>query len=339
MGHSGGGIISRWFIEKEGGKELVDRLFLLASPWDGSPKAVYMLFQGMDTVMRVKFNPFGMAELTKKALRTFPAMYELIPQARPFLSDATEKPVDPFAGNSWLDSEEQLALLEDGRKFNVELGNDLSLRDTIVFVGRKLDTTSRGVASLGDNNRWSAIQWEEKDIGDGTLVEYSAFFPSARVNMPVVAGHGEIYISPALIDMLRLEMHDKYTQLQSAAIEEKAPKTDAAVRIGREVYAPGETVQVQVRLSKAKDGAPVARASVKGALKWVQELPGNAAALKAARLPKVTFAKVKGRQGEYTAEFAAPKDEGYYELATRVKVTGQDELVMHDLFAVEDGTI
>jgi hypothetical protein len=228
-----------------------------------------------------------------------------------------------------------MKLLEDGRRFNQELGNHLSVKDTIAFVGRKMETTCTGVASFGDDNRWRAIQWQDTEMGDGTLPEYTAIFPGARVNMPVVANHGEIYISPALLDLLRLELLDKYTHLQAGTIEERKPKFDAIVRIDREVYAPGETVTVTVKLNRVESGEPVSGARVQGKITWLQELPGNAEPMKLSKLPKVKFSKSKDAPGEYKAELQAPQEEGYYELETRVKPPRGDELILQDLFAVE----
>ena len=47
MGHSMGGIAARWYIEKEGGRDFVSRLFLMASPWNGAPKAMHSIFMGL----------------------------------------------------------------------------------------------------------------------------------------------------------------------------------------------------------------------------------------------------------------------------------------------------
>ena len=335
MGHSGGGILSRWLIEKEGGDKLVDRLFLLASPWDGSPKAVYMLFQGLDTFFRVRFNAFGIPERTRRALRSFPAMYQLIPQARSFLKRASGEVVDPFEGTAWLEDAENLKLLEDGRRFNQELGNHLSVKDTIAFLGRKLETTIGGVADFDESARWRAIEWTESELGDGTLPEYSAFFEDARVNVPVVADHGEIYISPALMDLLRVELIDKFIQLQSETIEDKKPKTDASAALDRDAYQPGEAVALTIRLRAVKDGAPVKNASCRARVNWLQGLPGGGVSTAPAELPAIVLAASPDNKGEYLGRFTAPATEGYYQVETRIQIPRQPEIVVQDMFVVE----
>ena len=53
------------------------------------------------------------------------------------------------------------------------------------------------------------------------------FYPDALVNMPVVAEHGDIYVNPSLMDMLRLELIDKYTRREAGILADSTPKTDA----------------------------------------------------------------------------------------------------------------
>lgn len=336
MGHSGGGIISRWLIEKEGGDKLVDRLFLLASPWDGSPLAVYMLFQGMDTFFRLKFNAFGIPARTRAALRSFPAMYQLIPQARSFLKRVTGEQVDPFEGSAWLDDERDLKLLEDGRQFNKELGNHLSVGDTVAFLGRKLATTTGGVTSFGQGLRWQGIEWSDQQLGDGTLPEYSAFFEQARVNVPVVADHGEIYISPTLTDLLRVELIDKYIKLQTDTIESKNPRTIARLTMNREAYTPAETDEIRLELRAVQDDKPIKKATCTARINWLQALPGSPALGEPAALPAVEWIENQATAGLFHARFTAPLTEGYYQLETRIKIPRQSEIVLQDMFVVEE---
>lgn len=335
MGHSGGGIISRWLIEKEGGDKLVDRLFLLASPWDGSPKAVYMLFQGLDTFFRVRFNAFGIPERTRSALRTFPAMYQLIPQARPFLKRATGQMVDPFEGSSWLEDSRDRTLLADGRRFNQELGNHLTVKDTVAFLGRKLETTTGGIIELDESSHWRAIEWTDSELGDGTLPEYSAFFEDARVNVPVVADHGEIYISPALMDLLRVELIDKYIQLQTETLEDKKPKTNATATLDRDVYLPGEKATLRIRLHAVKDAAPVKNARCRARVNWLQGLPGGSTVTAPPELPAIVLTGSADTEGVYQGSFTAPATEGYYQVETRIEIPRQPDILVQDMFVVE----
>ncbi len=59
IGHSNGGIISRWYIQKEGGKDHVGRMFYMASPWDGAPKALMVLMNGLEAMGLKRLNFMG----------------------------------------------------------------------------------------------------------------------------------------------------------------------------------------------------------------------------------------------------------------------------------------
>jgi len=85
----------------------VGRLFLLGSPRDGAPKAFQILFGGLDTLFRRRFNMFNIAERTKNLLRTFPSAYQLVPMKNPFLRDIYNGRIDPCIDMSWLNDEHQ----------------------------------------------------------------------------------------------------------------------------------------------------------------------------------------------------------------------------------------
>ena len=106
----------------------------------------------------------------RDTLRSFPSTYQLIPQAHTFMTGPSDEEIDPFLGKNWLAASDQMTLLEQGRTFNEELGNDLSV-DTLVFFGRKLPTTTSGHVHFDAGTHWSAIDWLDTDAGDGTVPE------------------------------------------------------------------------------------------------------------------------------------------------------------------------
>ena len=127
VAHSMGGLVSRWYIEKEGGKEQVNRLLLLASPWDGSPKAMDILFDGLDTLFRRLFNLFNIGPRSRAMIRTFPSVYQLLPYQDPFLRGLDNEVVDPFNDAAgWLENAQQRQLLLE-RSPNRTLRLDLKL--------------------------------------------------------------------------------------------------------------------------------------------------------------------------------------------------------------------
>jgi pimeloyl-ACP methyl ester carboxylesterase len=333
MGHSNGGIVSRWYIEKEGGKDKVSRLILLASPWDGAIKAVYMLFQGLDVVFRVKFNLFGLPERTRAALRTFPSAYQLVP-TRVLLHDAQGEEVSAFAGDSWLDDPKQQKLLEDGHKFNEELGNELSV-DTVAFFGRKLMTTSAGLVHRAAGGRWSKVDWEDTETGDGTLPEYTAIFKATNRNIPVVAGHGDIYVNTALTEILRWELIDKFSGLMAGRVEAVTEDLRIIFETDKDVYAPGESIGLRTEIKRVKKGTAVSKAAVKVKLAWLQTLPGTARTARPKKLPEVELAPKQKAKGEFSGSLKAPRAEGYYELQVTITLPTADTVSLTEMIAVE----
>ena len=336
IGHSNGGIVARWYIEKEGGKEHVAKLFLMGSPWDGSPKAMTMLFGGLETLFRRRFNPFNIAERSRDLLRTFPSFYQLIPVHDPFLRDVNNQNVDPFSDVSWLDNDQQRQFLLDAQHFNEELGTTLSV-ETLCFFGRKKPTTTHGVLRFEASGRWSDIEWHATEAGDGTIPERSAVHPHAHAKLPFAVGHGDIYVNPAVLEFLEWELIDKYRGLERAVVT--TPELSVLFEPDRDAYAPGETITLSAQVLGAEDEAgrrqPVENAVVKAQLAWQEPLPGD-------EMPPSRVGSVQGRlspvadPGQYTGELQAPEQEGYYQLTAVVDVVGQAPITLSELIVVEE---
>ena len=113
IAHSNGGIVSRWYVEKEGGKEHVGKVFLMGSPWDGSPKSMKVMMDGLELMGMRRFNLFGLGDRMKEVIRSFPSFYQLIPYAKPFLRDENNNDIDLFDDPSWLDDPQHRQYLED----------------------------------------------------------------------------------------------------------------------------------------------------------------------------------------------------------------------------------
>jgi pimeloyl-ACP methyl ester carboxylesterase len=203
IAHSNGGLVARWYIEKEGGKEHVGRLLLMASPWDGAPMAMQVLFSGLNTLLRGYFNRFlNIPQRTRDLVSTFPSIYQLLPYKKPFLIDVNSQHVDLSTGN-WLDSEQQRQMLLDAQRFYEELGTTASAEETLCFFGRKQPTITFGVVHFSAAGRWSKIEWRDKEVGDGTVPERSAAHPKVLQKFPVVGGHGDIYVLDAVRETLQ----------------------------------------------------------------------------------------------------------------------------------------
>ncbi len=352
IAHSNGGIVARWYIEKEGGKERVGRLFLMASPWDGAPKALRVLFEGLDVLFRPAFDPFDIKGRTRKMARTFPSAYQLLPYSAPFLRDPAGQTVDVFGPAGWLDNAEERQMLADGRRFNQELGNGLSV-ETLCFFGRGLPTQTYGVVRLAAGDSWAGIDWGLTEAGDGTVPEGSAVNPNADGKLPFASDHGSIYVQPAVLEFLRWELIDKYRRSARAL----AVTSDVRVQFlpDRDDYRPGEVIELWAEVAGAPpacgapppDGAepvdegaaagsrlPIENADIEVRLAWRAPLPGDAG-------PAVPPTPVTGlltgteTPGQYQGQMPAPSGAGYYALTAQVTIPGLAPLALSELIAVE----
>jgi pimeloyl-ACP methyl ester carboxylesterase len=352
IGHSMGGIAARWYIEKEGGRDFVTRLFLMASPWNGAPKALSSIFMGIDMFMRSRFNPLKVRDLTRRTIRSFPSAYQILPHEGFYLRDGQGQEFDPYTKPDWLDNDAERALLADARRFNEELGTTLSV-ETLCFFGRKRPTVSQGIAVLDQTGLWDAITWEKGPLGDGTVVEASAVHSNANQKLPFVATHGNIYVHPAVLEVLQWELRDRY--LASPDTARPVSRNTLSVRAEAEQILPGAAIRLTANIEG--EVSPEARALLDAALgadaaspevlenvddgrihvqlAWQSGLPGNPPL---PAVPDVVFGVlVPGADpGEYAGEIRAPHAEGYYRLLSELWLDGV-RLTDTDLLIVDDG--
>jgi pimeloyl-ACP methyl ester carboxylesterase len=366
IAHSNGGLVARWYIEQEGGKEHVQRLFLMGSPWDGTPKALYMAFNGVDTLFRRKFNAFNIPQLTRKLVRTFPSIYQLIPSQGSFLRDNVDnKSVNPFTDGVWLDAA-QTAMLQDGLAFSQKLGTNMSV-ETICFFGTRHLTQTSGRVVFHAANTWKEIQWDEPaDAGDGTIPIPSAVHPRATEKLPYPVSHGDIYVNEAVLEKLRYELIDKYRLTQRAVVitnnlkivfeQESNQQQDGH----QDFYSPGENINLWATVHKlppnysrsAENSStdqsltlneenlePVSDATIKVRLLWRRLLPGvevtDEIKTPPSNLPETYLKKPRAAPWRYEGKIEAPQREGYYELRAEVSVARLPRISLSELIAIE----
>jgi pimeloyl-ACP methyl ester carboxylesterase len=334
LAHSNGGIISRWYIEKEGGKDKVGRLFLMGSPWDGAPKAFQIMFSGLDILFRWRFNLFNIPVRTRDILRTFPSAYQLIPAKNPFLRDLYNERVDPFTDMTWLGDEGQQKLLLDGRRFDNELGTNLSV-ETLCFFGRKLPTVSSGLVRFAAGGNWRDIKWEATESGDGTVPEHSAVFLNAQTQYPFCVNHGDIYVNPAVLEVLEWELFGKYL------LSKRATLINAMLSITFEAdhdnYRPGDTIKISISIHKNNfESPPLPGVQIQARLVWRQALPGMVVISGPPQdLPETGVVESEPLPGYYIGQLIAPEFEGYYAIRAVVMAPGHPPLLLEELIMIE----
>lgn len=334
IAHSNGGLVARWYIEREGGKSDVTRLILMGSPWDGTPVAMRVLTSGFDYLLRRGFNPLDVAERTREVIRTFPSIYQLIPTQREFVRDAGGRNLNPYRDFTWLETTKEKQLLLAGRRFADTLGDTLSV-ETLCFFGRKRPTTSSAVVRFKAGDQIDRIDWYDNDAGDGTIPEFSAVHPNAHQKLPFVASHGNIYAVEPVLEFLRWELHDKY--IPGRALVE-LPRLSVLFEPDRDVYAPGELIDLITTVfgpeNDAGERSPIETASIQTELVWRRPLPGDDV-VPERRAAGRTRLLPNGVAGTYMGQLEAPAREGYYDLTAVVSVPGQVPVELSEILLIE----
>jgi len=336
IAHSNGGLVARWYIEKEGGQEHVGRLFLMGSPWDGTPKSMHMLFSGIDMLFRRRFNVFNIPQRSRDLVRSFPSLYQLVPCCSPFLHDTFRQPVDPFANLAWLANDSQRQLLLAGRRFNEDLGTNLSV-ETLCFFGRKKATTTSGIVRFGAEGRWESIEWQASEAGDGTVPEHSAVHPDADQKLPFAVSHGDIYVNAAVLEFLEWQLRAQY-EVSKAALA--TPALQVLFDADRDSYSPAETIAASVQVLGPEDQEghrrPIKTAEITAKLVWEGPLPGADETRTRPRSARTRL--VETDAGQYRGRLRAPRAEGYYRLTAEVKTLEQVPVTLSELITVEEET-
>jgi hypothetical protein len=336
IAHSNGGILSRWYIQKGGGRDTVGRLFLMGSPWDGAPKAIKVMNDGLDVLGMKRFNLWNLGKRMKDLIRSFPSFYQLVPVENPFLRSEDNVDLDLFGDPSWLESERDRRYLMDAHQFNQDLAADPGV-DTICFYGTRKPTTTAGIVRLGPGGNWEEIQWIETGAGDGTVPERSAKHPwfelqSSNRWRPFPVTHGDIYVDEGVLAFLRQELVDKYKGVKRAALF--TPDFSILFNPERDFYTPNEDLLVWAEIKDSK-GKPISRVTVKARLSFREPLPGSKVTSSPVEGDEVRLREREGRPGRFEAVLKVPSKEGYYRLSASIKLVGKPVVTLEELVAVE----
>jgi pimeloyl-ACP methyl ester carboxylesterase len=333
IAHSNGGIISRWYIQQEGGRDHVGKLLLMGSPWDGAPKSIRVLMEGMEVLGLKKFNLWNLGPRMKSLIRSFPSFYQLIPLANPFLRDEDNEVVNLYEDSSWLDNPRDYAYLEDARKFNETLAQASGVEDTICFYGTRSPTTTAGLVTRNEGGMFQSIQWLETGAGDGTVPTRSAVHPWVdehhKVRSP--ATHGNIYVEDSVLDYLRYELVARYKEATKAAVT--LLDYNIVFEPDKDFYTPSEAIKVWAQIES--DEGPVSEADVKAQLVFRQPLPGSTVAIPPSPSAWIRLRPSKQIPGRYEAVLPNLTAEGYYRIVAKFKVPKKLGTELEELIIVE----
>jgi pSer/pThr/pTyr-binding forkhead associated (FHA) protein len=200
VAHSLGTLVSRYYVERLGGKDKVDKLILMGGPHLGTPAAVSSLLFGPDVL------PFGlMGETLRKVISTFYTSYQILPVYACGM-DQFGQPYNFMKDDSWL-APGQKALWQTARDFKRELGLSTSVPTTCIFgYGQK--TVDRIKLHRDPQEKIKQSVYESRTNGDGSVPENSAILEGADFH-PVHQLHGILFVDNDVKMRLRLELIGK----------------------------------------------------------------------------------------------------------------------------------
>ena len=200
VAHSLGTLVSRYYIERYGGKDKVDKLILMGGPHLGTPNAVSSLLFGPNVL------PFGlMGEALRKVISTFPTAYQILPVYSCGI-DQFRNPYNFMKEKSWL-MPEQHVFWQMARDFKRELGLATSVPTTCIFgYGQK--TVNQIKLQRDSNGGITHSVYDLKANGDGSVPENSAILEGAEFH-PVHQLHGVLFVDNDVKMRLRLELIGK----------------------------------------------------------------------------------------------------------------------------------
>ncbi len=196
IAHSLGCLVSRYYVERLGGSEIVDRLVLLGGPHTGVPKVVTTLANGPALL------PFGLfGGRLHDVLKTYPAVYQILP-VNECATDESGATFSVFDDERWL-ADWQRGLARDARAFRQELGTTSSV-PTVCIFGYGLETVM-GITVRRENDGWSNLKLALSDEGDQMIPVASASMSGVDIH-PVRQHHGSLYTDNDVKMRLKIEL-------------------------------------------------------------------------------------------------------------------------------------
>ncbi len=197
IAHSLGCLVSRYYIERLGGKKKVERVILLGGPHYGVPKAI------ANVAMKADLLPFGMlGDRLRSVLISFPSTYQILP-VYDCVFDQQGKPVHVLDDEGWL-PEDSLPLLRQARQFRKELGKRVSIPSISVF-GYGLKTIGRINVERSNSGEWTKLNLVAQECGDATVPEHSTVMEGSEIH-PVQQHHGSLFVDNDVKVRLKLEL-------------------------------------------------------------------------------------------------------------------------------------
>jgi pimeloyl-ACP methyl ester carboxylesterase len=197
IAHSLGTLVTRYYVERLGGKQFVERIVLMGGPHYGTPKGLAVILSGPGLL------PFGMGdERMRTVLATFPCAYQILP-TYPCVIDQDGNYIDVLEDESWL-PEHQRPFLSAARAFRREVGTISSVPTVSVF-GYGFKTKLRVQIHRRPDGQWQKVEFVEDSAGDQSVPSGSAVLKGSEIH-PVLQEHGSLYVDDDVRMRLKVEL-------------------------------------------------------------------------------------------------------------------------------------
>jgi pimeloyl-ACP methyl ester carboxylesterase len=234
--HSMGGLVARWYIQREGGAEVTSKLITLGTPHRGALNSLEQLINGV----RKGPWPFRI-DLTEFA-RSLPAAYQLLPEYA-----CLESPVGLVKITEMALPELSTAMAADAMGFHDQLDDEANPSwetafDLHLIQGQKQQTATTARVSGGRVIPSPAIEGRDEG-GDATVPVLSAMPKAVRPRNPLIRHvterHGALQANQSVLDEVE-------GILSASEVVHRAPAgLPVDVRVA-EVLDPGEELTLEV---------------------------------------------------------------------------------------------
>lgn len=201
VAHSLGTMVSRYYIERLGGKKRIERVILMGGPHKGAVKGLVSMLVAPEVL------PFGiMGERLRQIVITFPSSYQILPDYG-VGTDQNGMRINFLKDANWLDSK-FLPLLQIGRDFRSELGTKASIPSVAIF-GYGIKTISDISVIRDAQGKLVNVDYLSGNTGDGSILEQSAFLAGSDIH-PVHQHHGALFTDNDVKMRLKLELTRRF---------------------------------------------------------------------------------------------------------------------------------
>jgi pimeloyl-ACP methyl ester carboxylesterase len=197
IGHSLGTLVTRYYVERVGGKRKVERIVLMGGPQYGTPKALSAMLTGPGIL------PFGISnDRIRNVMAHYPTSYQILP-VYPSVFDQTGQQIDVMDDDRWL-PEHRRPYLKIAKEFRRELGTHSSVPAVSIF-GYGYTTAVRANVERRPDGSWQKVSFVEKNAGDLSVPAGSAVLKDSEIH-PVYQEHGALYVDNDVKMRLKVEL-------------------------------------------------------------------------------------------------------------------------------------